>query len=118
MAEYLIYFNQQWVGDHSAEWFQSRVKPSMAVIAEMEAAGVLLYAGGLEEDTSDAFSADATSGEVVFTDGPYAETKEHLGGLTIIDVPDEASARMWAGKVAEGCGWPQEVRRFGPRPAL
>ena len=86
----------------------------MAVVNEMEAAGVLLYAGGLEEEIEDAFSADATSGTLTFTDGPYAETKEFLGGLTIVDVPDEAAARMWAGKVAEACGWPQEVRRFKP----
>jgi len=116
MAEYLIYFNQQWVGDHPEEWFRSRVEPSMAVIAELEAAGVLIYAGGLDEDTSTAAHADATSGETVISDGPYAETKEHLGGLTIIDVPDDATARYWAGRIAEGCGWPQEVRRFGARP--
>jgi hypothetical protein len=116
VTEYLIYFNQQWVGDHSEEWFRSRVEPSMAVIEEMKAAGVYVYAGGLDEDTSNAFSADATSGTLSFTDGPYVETKEYLGGLTIIDVPDEETARMWAGKVAEGCGWPQEVRRIKSRP--
>ena len=33
-------------------------------------------------------------------------------GLTIVDGPDEQSAKMWAGKIAEACGWPQEVRRF------
>jgi hypothetical protein len=116
VTEYLIYFNQQWVGDHSEEWFRSRVEPSMAVIEEMKAAGVYVYAGGLDEDTSNAFSADATSGTLSFTDGPYVETKEYLGGLTIIDVPDEETARKWAGKVAEGCGWPQEVRRIKSRP--
>ncbi len=116
MTEYLIYFNQQWVGDHPEEWFRGRVAPSMAVVEEMEAAGVLVYAGGLEEGVEDAFSADATSGTLIFTDGPYAETVEQIGGLTIVDVPDEQAARMWAGRIAEGCGWPQEVRRFGPRP--
>jgi hypothetical protein len=64
------------------------------------------------EELEEAASADATSGELVVTDGPFAETKEWLGGLTIVDVPDDESARMWAGRVAEGCGWPQEVRRF------
>jgi hypothetical protein len=116
MAEYLIYFNQQWVGDHSEEWFRGRVEPSMAAVREMEEAGVLVYAGGLDEDLDHAFSADATSGTLIFTDGPYAETKEYLGGLTIVDVPDEAAARMWAGKIAEGCGWPQEVRPIKSRP--
>ncbi len=114
MPEYLIYFNQQWVGDHSEEWFQGRVEPSRAAVAEMEAAGVLVYAGGLVEEIEEAVSADATSGTLLFTDGPFAETKEWLGGLTIVDVPDDEAARHWAGRIAEGCGWPQEVRRFKP----
>ncbi len=116
MAEYLIFFNQQWVGDHPEEWFRTRVEPSMAVVKDMEAAGVLIYAGGLEEDPQSGFSADATSGELLITDGPYVETKEFLGGLTIVNVEDEAAARYWAGRVAEGCGWPQEVRRMKSRP--
>jgi hypothetical protein len=115
MAEYLIYFNQQWVGDHTEEWFRSRVPTSMAVVREMEEAGVWVFGGGLEEEGR-IVSADATSGSVMITEGPYAETTEHLGGFCVIDVPDDATAEMWAGKVAEGCGWPQEVRRFKPRP--
>ena len=117
MAEYLIYFNQQWVGDHSEEWFASRVEPSMAVVEEMKAAGVYVFAGGLEEG-GPVFSADARSGEVVTTDGPFVETTEFLGGFCVIDVGTEDEARMWAGKVAVGCGWPQEVRRFGRQPDL
>ncbi|MDH2414895.1 YciI family protein [Nocardioides sp. CER19] len=116
MTEYAIFFNQQWVGDHTEEWFHSRGPLAMAVVHEMEAAGVLVFAGGLEEEIETAFSADATSGTLTFTDGPYAETKEYLGGLTIVDVPDDAAAKVWAGKIAEACGWPQEVRRFKPRP--
>ena len=112
MPQYLIYFNQQWVGDHDEAWFESRVEPSTAVVRDMQDQSVLVYAGGLVEELEEAASADATSGELVFTDGPFAETKEWLGGLTIVDVPDDESARMWAGRVAEGCGWPQEVRRF------
>jgi hypothetical protein len=116
MPQYLIYFNQQWVGDHDEEWFNSRVEPSMAVVHEMEAAGVFVFGGGLEEDLDEVFSADATSGEVIITDGPFVETKEWLGGFCVIDVPTQEEARVWAGKVAEGCGWPQEVRRLGTRP--
>jgi hypothetical protein len=116
MTEYLIYFNQQWVGDHTEEWFRGRGPLAMAVVNEMEAAGVYVFAGGLEEDVDMAFSADATSGTLRFTDGPYVETKEYLGGFTVVDVADEDAARMWAGKLAEACGWPQEVRRFKPRP--
>jgi hypothetical protein len=116
MAEYLIYFNQQWVGDHNEEWFRGRGPLASAVVDEIKAAGAYLFAGGLEED-GPVFNADATSGALMFTDGPYVETKEWLGGLTVVDVPDEETARMWAGKIAEACGWPQEVRRFGRQPS-
>ncbi|WP_122818494.1 YciI family protein [Nocardioides pantholopis] len=117
MTEYLIYFNQQWVGDHTEEWFRGRAPLAMAVVNEMKAAGVYVFAGGLEEDAP-AYTADATSGTTLITDGPYVETKEYLGGLTVIDVPDEETATMWAGRVAEACGWPQEVRRFGTPPRV
>ena len=116
MTEYLIYFNQQWVGDHSEEWFRGRGPLAMAVVNELKASGQYVFAGGLEEEVETAFSADATSGPLTFTDGPFVETKEFLGGLTVVDVPDEDTARMWAGKIAEACGWPQEVRRFKPQP--
>lgn len=112
MARYLIFFNQQWVGDHPAEWYESRGPLARAVVAEMAEAGVLVFAGGLEEDADEAFSADATSGELVFRDGPYVRTAEFVGGMTIVEVATEDEARMWAGKVAEACGWPQEVRQF------
>jgi hypothetical protein len=115
MAEYLIYFNQQWVGDHTGEWFQSRGPLAGAVVAEMKSAGVYVFAGGLEEEDGPVYSADATSGSLVITDGPYVETKEFLGGFTIVEVPDDETATMWAGKIAEACGWPQEVRRFKPQ---
>jgi len=118
MTKYLIYFNQQWVGDHTEEWFRSRGPLAAGVVNEMEAAGVLIFAGGLDEEAEDTFSADATSGTLTFTDGPFVETTEFLGGLTIVDVPDAESARMWAGKIAEACGWPQEVRRFGHMPTV
>src|SRR3954447_10095830 len=78
MPQYLIYFNQQWVGDHDEAWFESRVEPSQAVVREMQDQGVLVYAGGLVEELEEAASADPTSGELVFTDGPFPETKEWL----------------------------------------
>jgi hypothetical protein len=50
MTEYVIYFNQQWVGDHTEEWFRGRGPLARAVVAEMKAAGVYVFAGGLEEE--------------------------------------------------------------------
>jgi hypothetical protein len=87
----------------------------MAVIDEMKAAGAYVFAGGLEEG-GPVYSADPTGGDVLITDGPYVETKEFLGGFALVDVADDEAAKMWAGKVAEACGWPQEVRRFGQQP--
>lgn len=117
MAEYLLYFNQQWVGDHSEEWFRGRGPLAMAVVNEMKAAGVYVFAGGLEEG-GPVYSADATSGTVMITDGPFVETKEFLGGFAVVDVADDEAATMWAGKIAEACGWPHEVRRFQPYPQV
>jgi len=114
MPHYLIYFNQQWVGDHSEEWFRSRSPLAKAVVHELQEAGALVFTGGLEEPDGRVYTADATSGSVLVTDGPYVESKEFLGGLAIVDVADDDAAKEWAGKIAEACGWPQEVRRFKP----
>ena len=70
-----------------------------------------MFTGGLDIEAP-MFSVDASSGEPVFTDGPYAETKELLGGICVIDVPTEADARMWAGRIAAACTWPQHVHPF------
>jgi hypothetical protein len=116
VAEYLIFFNQQWVGDHTEEWFRGRGPLAMAAVNEMKEAGVYVFAGGLEEEPEKAFSADPNSGSVMITDGPYVESKEFLGGFTVVDVPDDEAAKHWAGRLAEACGWPQEVRRFKSQP--
>jgi hypothetical protein len=114
MSKYLIYFNQAWVGDHSEAWFASRGPLAHAVVDDMKAAGVYVFAGGLEEDPEDAVTADATGGTLTFSEGPYVPNPQFLGGFAVIDVADELAARHWAGRVAVACGWPQEVRRFKP----
>jgi len=111
MGEYIIYFNQQWVGDHDEAWIRSRGPLAEAVVEQMKAAGVYVFAAGVEEDVDAAFSADATGGELRFTNGPYRRTAESLGGFAVVRVADDKAARLWAGRLAEACGWPQEVRR-------
>ena len=111
MPEYLIAFNAEWVPDLTDEDLREASRAASALRAEMKAAGVLIFTGGLD-DAAPAFSVDASSGTPWFTDGPYVETKEHLGGFAVVDVADEEAARLWAGKIAVACGWPQEVRRF------
>jgi hypothetical protein len=65
--------------------------------------------------THTATTVRVRNGAVSVTDGPFAETKEVLGGFAVVDVADEQAARLWAGKIATACGWPQEVRRFQVR---
>ncbi|MGH3186486.1 MAG: YciI family protein [Streptosporangiaceae bacterium] len=111
MAEYLIAFNDEWVPDHTIEQLQEKSRALRPLLAEMRAAGVLIFTGGLD-DAAPVFSVDASSGTPLFTDGPFIESKEHLGGFAVVDVADEEAARLWAGKIAVACDWPQEVRRF------
>jgi hypothetical protein len=112
MPEYLIAFNNEWVPDHTVDELRKKDKAVRALVAEMKAAGVFVFAGGLD-DAAPVFSVDASSGTPLFTDGPYVESKEYLGGFAVVDVADEEAARLWAGKTAVACGWPQEVHRFG-----
>jgi hypothetical protein len=115
MTEYLITFNDEWVPEHTEEELRAKSAAVRPVIEEMQAAGVLVFTnGGLDRSTA-VFSVEAVDGKPVFTDGPYVETKEHLGGFAVVDVPDDAAARQWAGKLATALEWPQEVHRFrGP----
>jgi hypothetical protein len=115
MTEYLITFNDEWVPDHTTEEIGAKRKASRAVIDEMRAQDVLIFTnGGLDRSTA-VCSVESVGGEAVFTDGPYVETKEHLGGFCVVEVPDDEAARYWAGRIATALDWPQEVHRFrGP----
>ena len=77
----------------------------------MRDAGIWVYAGGLH-DPSTATVLRAKDGQVLTTDGPYVEGKEHLGGFTIIDVPDLDEALSWGGQLAQATTLPIEVRPF------
>jgi hypothetical protein len=111
MTEYLIAFNQEWVPDLTDDDLTQASERVGALRAEMKAAGVLIFTGGLDDDAP-VFSVDPSSGTPLIIDGPYPETKEQLGGFAVVEVADEEAARLWAAKVAVACGWPQEVRRF------
>jgi hypothetical protein len=112
MPQYLIAFNDEWVPEHNAEQLQQKSVAGRAVIAEMQAAGVFLFTNGGIDSSSVVCSVEAENGEPVFSDGPYVETKEHLGGFCVIEVPDDEVARYWAGRLAVALDWPQEVHRF------
>jgi hypothetical protein len=110
MTEYLIAFNDEWTGEWTQEELRAKARVLRPLIQEMRDAGVFIFTGGLDPDDP-VFSVDASSGTPEFTDGPFIESKEHLGGLAVIDVADEQQARHWAGRIAEACGWPQQVHR-------
>ena len=108
MPKYIIYFNQQWVGDHSSEWFQSRVPLAHQVVDEMKEAGILVFAGGLVEEIEESFGADENG----LIGGPRTTDGDFIGGMTIIKVENDDEAKAWGAKVAQACGWPQEIRKF------
>ena len=58
MSKYIIYFNQQWVGDHTSEWFQSRGPLARQVVSELKEKGSLVFAGGLVEEIEMASGMD------------------------------------------------------------
>ena len=78
---------------------------------EMKAAGVWVFAGGLLPSDS-ATVVRVQNGSATVTDGPFAETKEQLGGFWVIDVDDLDAALAWARKAAAACEVPIEVRPF------
>ena len=108
MPNYIIYFNQQWVGDHPTEGYEQRGPLARAVVSEMKAAGVLVFAGGLVEEIEEAFSSD-DKGNI---SGPYTTSGEFLGGMTIVEVESDQDAKFWGSKIGVACGWPQEIRKF------
>ncbi|AVT32380.1 hypothetical protein C6361_26250 [Plantactinospora sp. BC1] len=115
MPEYLITFNDEWVPEHTAEQLAEKATAARAVVDEMLAEDVLIFSNGALDRSTAICGVESVDGKPVFTDGPYVETKEHLGGFAVVDVPDDETARYWAGRLATVLDWPQEVHRF-PRP--
>ena len=82
---------------------------------EIRAAGRWVFAGGLHP-SSTATTLRLEDGEVLTTDGPFAEGKEHIGGFWIIKAPDLDAALGWARKAAVACRLPVEVRPMVDTP--
>ncbi len=78
---------------------------------KMQESGVWVFAGGLE--TPDiATVVRSSGGEIVMTDGPFAESKEQVGGFWVIEAPDLDAALDWARQATIACQGPVEVRPF------
>jgi hypothetical protein len=83
--------------------------------AELQAAGAWVFAGGLHPPTT-ATVVRGQGGQVVTTDGPFAESKEQLGGFWIIEAADLDAALGWAARGSAACEGPVEVRPFQEVP--
>ena len=79
---------------------------------EMEAAGARIFAGGLSGDSSARSLRAQPDGKVLITDGPYLETKEHVGGFIILKCANLDEALEWGRKGAAACRAPVEIRPF------
>lgn len=82
---------------------------------EMKRAGVWVFAAGLTPPSAATVLRDY-NGQVMMTDGPYAEAKEHIGGFTIVETPNEETAIEWATRLAGVIGLPIEVRPLVDEP--
>ncbi len=83
-----------------------------ALNEEMEAAGARFFAGGLQPASSAKSLRAQPDGKVIVMDGPYLQTKEHVGGFWILEAVDTDEATEWGRKAAVACRAPVEVRQF------
>jgi hypothetical protein len=115
MKQYLLSVHSVADEAPSAEDAQAAYEGVDAFNAELQAKGAWVFAGGLHPADT-ATVVRVKDGEVVTTDGPFAETKEQLGGFWIITADDLDDALAWAAKGARACRNPVEVRPFQELP--
>ncbi|MFI7600259.1 YciI family protein [Actinoplanes sp. NPDC049681] len=99
----------------SEEEMQKAYAQVDAVNRELQAAGAWVFGGGLLP-ADNATVVRAENGRTTMTDGPFAETKEQLGGFWVLRCEDLDQALAWAAKCAEACMGPVEVRPFQDEP--
>lgn len=109
MSQYLLSVYQPVGPAPDPEFLEPIMRDVDALNREMQDAGAWVFGAGLHPtDTATVVRAQGT--EVLITDGPFAETKEHLGGFTVIEAEDLDAALGWAGKLARATTLPIEVR--------
>jgi hypothetical protein len=116
MARYLVSIHHPSSFDPSTETEETR-RDISALNKEMIAAGVRFFAGGLQSERKAKSLRAQPNGQVLITDGPYLETKEHIGGFWILEVADLDEALAWGRKAAVACRTPVEVRPFHEMPS-
>ena len=111
MTMYLLSIYQP-DGDPPPPDVLARVMADIDVInRELRATGSWVFAGGLHPPTT-ATVVRVRDGDVLMTDGPFVEGKEHIGGFTIIKAPDLDAALEWGRRLAKATTLPVEVRPF------
>ena len=113
MTQYLlsVWHDDEYDLDFSTADAQRQMAQVGAFNEEVEAAGAWVFGGGLHPASS-ATVLRATGGDVSMTDGPYAESKEQMGGFWVIEAADFDAALEWARKATVACEGPVEVRPF------
>ena len=113
MSQYLmsVWHDDDYDVDFSSPEAQRMFAQVGAVNEEMQATGAWVFGGGLVAASS-ATVVRSDGGTVSMIDGPYAETKEQMGGFWVIEAADLDAALAWAGKAATACEGPVEVRPF------
>ncbi len=111
MPKYLIsaWHDGNYEADFSTPDAQRRVAQVGEFNEELQKAGAWVFAAGLHPASS-ATVVRSSAGQVSMTDGPYAETKEQMGGFWVIEASDLDAALEWAGRAAAASGGPVEVR--------
>jgi hypothetical protein len=116
MAQYLVAIHHPDDYDPSAEG-EAISEDIHALNREMIAAGVRVFVGGLSPARRAKSLRAQPDGKVLITDGPYLETKEHIGGFWVLEAGDLNEALAWGRKAAVACRAPVEVRAIFQKPA-
>jgi len=111
MTQYLVAIHHPDGYDGSKEG-ETMINEIHALNREMEAAGARIFAGGLTAAGKARSLRAQPDGKVLVTDGPYLETKEHIGGFWILEAADLDEALAWGRKAVVACRAPVEVREF------
>ena len=111
MQRYLISIYQPDGPPPSPEVLGPIMREMFAIKKELEAAGSWVFAGGLHPPST-ATVLKAAGDDVLLTDGPFVEGKEHIGGFMIIDARDLDEALAWGQRYARVLRLPIEVRPF------
>jgi hypothetical protein len=111
MKQYLLSVVQPDGDTPPPEVLEKVMRDVDALNQELKAAGAWVFAGGLHPPST-ATVVRVKDGDVLLTDGPFAEGKEHIGGFTIIKAADLDAALEWGGKLARATTLSIEVRPF------